>query len=117
MALSNVSPLLDTKVLRAAPGILCPYGFHRVWHSGWPLVGSQKLICTCCPTLGQAPGTSPSPVLPLTGLLSQAHLESTGQLLPGAGQCSQDGRGGGADVGAQCEWVGALKADHTQAWG
>lgn len=44
------------------------------------------------------------------------HLEGAGQLLLGAGQCSQDGRGRGANVGAQCEGVGPLDADHTQAW-
>lgn len=57
------------------------------------------------------------PIPPKAGLLSQPHLEGAGQLLPWAGQCSQDGRGGGADVGAQSEGVGSFDADHTQAWG
>ena len=82
-----------------------------------PPTRQSKTVWYTLSTLGQASGASPSPVLPLAGLLSQAHLESAGQLLPGAGQGSEYGRGGGTDVGAQGERVGALNADHTEAWG
>lgn len=44
------------------------------------------------------------------------YLKGAGELLPGAGQCCQDGCSGGTNVGAQGERVGPLNTDHTQAW-
>lgn len=43
------------------------------------------------------------------------YLEGAEQHVRGTGQGSQQGCGGRANVGAQCEGVGPLDADHTQA--